>query len=312
MTKYCISFIFNTFSSFKNPELDTDALERNPKIFIGSPLMLLKLLRNFGHLIRNLGVEFVHLNAKICNGIEIYLVEYCSDSLQRFTFTCQNLRLFENLQKPFKKLIALKVEAPLDGKRNHYQFINDCNLPNLQYLFLQAYPYRMDQKDKIDHKNIEYLTIECTGINSFPFTFENLKYLSIYGMKEINDTFCEFIGKMQKLKIIRLMIYTNVCSDSLGKLFKLQNISTTIEEIRFAFGGMLSEPDSFKTIFRFIKCSRNLRKISFQLYDFEFRGHTGLWLQQLSLELSGEWKSCIISDTCDFFKYYVIEREIKC
>lgn len=82
-----------------------DALEQGPKIIVTK--LLLKLLRNFGHLIRNLGIHVRTLNDKLCIEIENYLVKYCSNSLQRLILVSKSKLLFENLQKPFQNIKQL-------------------------------------------------------------------------------------------------------------------------------------------------------------------------------------------------------------
>lgn len=314
MTKYLLLvlyLIFYTFSSLKTVKQDPDALEQNPRILINNPLLLLKLLRNFGHLIRNLGVDFHKLSAKICTGIESYLVKYCSNSLQRFTFAIRNYCFFEHLDKPFEKLIALKVKAPLDGgKRNSFQFINESNLPNLQYLYLDT--YNIDQQDRIHHKNVEYLSIECSYKNDSPFSFGNLKYLELYGKIEINDTFCEFIGKLIHLQIIKLISTKSCnCSDSIDRLLNLHNISTNVEEVEFSIDVNYCKKESIETIFRFMKRSQIVRKVGFNLRLCDLR--TDVWLQDISLKLSAEWKSYTIPKIRDEFSYkfrcFVLERK---
>lgn len=57
-------------------------LEANPEIMITEPIMRFRLLRNFGHMIRNLGINFNNMNVKCCAEIENYLTKYCSNSLQ--------------------------------------------------------------------------------------------------------------------------------------------------------------------------------------------------------------------------------------
>lgn len=289
--------------------LDTDAFVQYPRIFIKSPLALFKLLRNFGHLIRNLGVDLRELSANIYTAIEIYLVEYCSNSLERFAFKIYNYHIFEHLQKPFDKLIVLAVQAKLElGQRNSFQFINEINLPNLQSLCLSA--YRINQQDRIHHKNVEYLTVSSVHIIDFPFSFENLKYLFLGIMEEINDTLCQFIGQMKNLKIIRLIFSYTICecSDSLDRLLNLQNISTNVEEIELSSEIVSFRSESIETVFRFMKRSQRVRKVSFDLFS-EIHP-ADVWLQEQSLKLKDEWKSYITPKIkCSFkSKYFVLER----
>lgn len=134
---------------------------------------------------------FWHSNTKFLDAIEIYLARYGSDSLERFDLRCQRLKTpFENSQTPFKKLKALRLRTRLDKQQNFVQFINESNLPNLQYLYKATLGANINPHEKIHHKNVEYLTVESRQMNTFPFSFENLKELHFFGNTEVNDAFC--------------------------------------------------------------------------------------------------------------------------
>lgn len=302
--------ILNIFSGYIRPGVDTNALERNPRLIITNPIILLKLLRNFGHFIRNLGVDFWYLNTKICDAIEIYLAIYCSDSLERFDFSCKGPKKpFENLQKPLKKLKALRLRTHLDQQQNFVQFINESNLPNLQYLYIKTL-CDINSHEKIHHKNVEYLTVECIHMNTFPFSFENLKELNFFGNIEVNDAFCKYIGSMKHLKTMKLKsTYNRWSSDLLDKL--LQDVPLNVEKIRFGLREENCRKMSIETITHFMKQSRNLRKMSFVLEIGISNRAAEVWLQELSLKLCEEWESYMMDPyKCyKWYKCYVIERK---
>lgn len=112
---------------------DVWASEKNPKVFIDRAILLLRLLRNFGHMIVNLGINFKMLNEKTCAEVKHYLAEYCSDSLQRFSVECCKRLYFEDLQRPFKNVKALNVLAK---EKDDFLILNEDNFPNLQHLLI--------------------------------------------------------------------------------------------------------------------------------------------------------------------------------
>lgn len=302
--------ILNIFSCYEIPGVDTDALERNPRIFIWKPIILLKLLRNFGHFIRNLRVDLWATNAKICDKIAMYLAIYCSDSLERFDFSCNGPKTpFENLQKPFKKVHALRIHTNLDQQQNFVQCINESNFPNLQYLYIQTLYRDINPHEKIHHKNVEYLTVECEHMNAFPFSFENLKELNFFGNIEVNDAFCEYIGSIKHLKTMKLKSKPGWSSDMLDKL--LQDVPLNVERIRFGLRDENCRKMSIETISHFMKQNRNLRKMSFVLKRNTNNRASEVWLQELSLKLREEWESHMMDPYKSYiwYKCYVIERK---
>ena len=305
---------------FRYIDTDDDALEMNPKIFMDEPILLFKLLRNFGHLIRNLKIEFSLFDTECGIAIQSYLEEYCSDSLQRFSFEPNELiKHFENLQRPFKNLLALKIDTALYHKQNIYvQFINEKNLPNLQYFYMRR--HCVDQQAKINHKYVEDFTITCLNMITFPFSFENLKHLTLYGNIKINDAFCEYIRSLKHLKILKIHSWVIWNSNYFDKLLELQNIASNIEEIEIEVGDkldpwQLNRQYPAETILRFMKQCQNLRKMIFfhaYIHTESCANYVERWAQQLSLILSEEWKFNIITQPVlrDIFYhiYYEFER----
>lgn len=274
------------------------ALGHNPRILIVKPQILFKLLRNFGHLIRNLGVDFSELSVKICAGIQMYLVEYCSNSLERFAFETRNNRVFDQLHKPLEKLISLAMQAEVNVGTFSFQFINEINLPNLQDFMLES--YAIDTPDSIQHKNVEHLTIGHSYKCNFPFLFENLKYLTLQGMIEITDALCEFIDKMVNLKVIKIMTNpSRLHPDSFNRLLNLQIVLTNVEEVEFSFDIDHSKKQLIETVFRFMSHSPNVKKVSFRLY---FEQLEDAWFREFSPTLNADWISYIIQRNPDLFE----------
>lgn len=292
-------------------------MEQNPPIRIRNPIILFKLLRNFGHLIQNLGIDFSGVNVKICAEIENYLAQYCSDSLQRFSLMCNLSKIpFDNLKNPLKKVKALKVITVLPRKQNLIHFLNEINLPNVQHVIISSLGQELPISEKgIHYKNIEYFTIRYyprPPMDTFPFSFGNLKHFTIVGGIYINDALCECISNIKHLRTLKIMKFSILNSDSFSKLLRLQNILSNVEEMQFAFDkGMSAE-----VVICFLKQSRKLRKLTFHNFDFDhIKNHLYLkMLKTISSNLNDEWKVHIIDQyknpfsDCLIHKCHVIER----
>lgn len=91
--------------------------------------MALKLIRNFGHLLTNLHIEYrlFYVNCfgynfnynyphciALCKEIELYLEEYCSESLRQISIQGSKYsdrhRTLENIKKPFNNVETVYVE----------------------------------------------------------------------------------------------------------------------------------------------------------------------------------------------------------
>ncbi|XP_055301006.1 uncharacterized protein LOC129567764 [Sitodiplosis mosellana] len=283
------------YSKFLNQQVERDALEQNPLVFITKPIILLKLLRHFGHLIRNLGIGFSKLNMKLCVGIEIYLAKYCSDSLQRFSLICNTSKIaFKDLQKPLKKVIALKIHTVIDQKQNHIQFLNESNLPNVQHIYITNHDGLHNSEKEIHYENIESCTIESLRMDKFPFSFGNLKHFTLAGNICLNDAFCQCISKIEHLKTLKIMDMLIFDSDSFRKLLELQNILSSVVEMQFSFEKGMSAD----AVLHFLKQSRSVRKLTIHLHNGRYRGDKTRdyfrMLQTISLNLNDEWKVYII------------------
>lgn len=251
------------FSYFLNQEAETDALEMNPEILISNPLIALKLLRNFGHMIENLGIDFRYFNTKVSIEIENYLARYCSDSLQRLSLVCSTLKIhFEGLRKPLKNVSALKIQAVRDQIENQIRFLNESNLPNVKHIYIcgEGTPSH-DYGKKIHFENIEYFTLTWARIK-FPFSFGNLKHFIISGFGfKLNDAFCECIGNIDHLETLKIMMMAQFStnSDAFRKMLELQNVQTNVVELQFQYDKRMCPDD----IVRFFKKKWKTEKIEY-------------------------------------------------
>lgn len=274
--------------------------------------MLLKLLRNFGHLIKILGISYWNLNAKICAEIERnYLAKYCSDSLERLYLDCDYSKaIFEHLQEPLKKLTTLGVRTCTT------RYLNDKKLPNLRHMIYVHSGCSVRECEDIHYKNIEYFhLLPMPQMNKFPFSFENLKHFEINGNFEVNDAFCKLIENIKYLKTLKLITGTcDISADCFKKVFEIQNILLNVVEIEIRFRKSLSS----ELILEFLKQSKSLKKIHFvlfsgRIYDNEFDLYSKV-MQSVTSHLGSEWTTCIITPPKPPYysfteqKYYTIKR----
>lgn len=248
----------------------------------------LKLLRNFGHIIKNLRISFKNLSVKQCTEVENYLVRFCSESLQRFVVMCNTSKIiFKDLQKPLKNVTDLQIMMDKNQNLDHIRFLDENNLPNVNNVYISCYDELKDLTSvsgKLHYKNIEYFEISATRTGVYPFSFENLKHLTTDGNCIVNDALCEFIGHLNDLKTLKIrntMFGFNL--DPFRKILKLQNISSNIVELHFPYHPKISSND----VLSFLKQTRKLRKLSIPAsvpfpYDSNF-------LQEITSNLDSEW-----------------------
>lgn len=137
-------------------------------------LMTLKVLRNFGHTLRDIIIFYNNIKDNLeVKTMEIYVAKYCSESLEelRIMNRCNYERsvegaayTFEDNNKPFPNIRELK----LDGINYIQQNMIDKLFPNLNRLNISISPYFKD-----------YSVIE----KHFP----NLKSFSYDGMNEADE-----------------------------------------------------------------------------------------------------------------------------
>lgn len=283
--------------------------DANPLLYIHRPLLFFKFLRNFGHLTRNLRVCFDELNDQLCVQMENYLAKYCADSLQRFSLRCKWARChFEDLQTPFKNVIALKIQTSMDEQTDHIQFITEKNFPNLQELRFSG-SYYLSRSENFHLKNIESFSMFGNIHDTFPFIFENLKHLSV-GCLSITENFCEFVSKMRYLETISVMdVWWSNEQNMLPKMLALENVQSHVVEMTIQFKSI---DDSTDDLFHFIKRSQKLRKLSLFLsslyYSSKRRNMYTQAMKTIVSELGGNWTCKIINPCLNPFE---TQRQIK-
>lgn len=276
--------------------------------------MLLKLLRNFGHLINILGIDYWKINAKICAEFEKnYLAKYCSDSLERLYLDCDKNKItFEHLQQPFKKLTTLGIYH--NGFHTKTRYLNDKMLPSLRHMiYLNNCPTEIECED-IHYKNIEYFSlVSIVPMDKFPFTFDNLKHLCVHGSIVANDAFCELIENIKHLKTLKLLIYREQSSDSFRKIIGIQNILLNVVEIEIEFQKSLS----LEIILELLKRSKNLKKICFvsytNPYKYKFELYSNM-MHAVTSNLESEWTSFVITspEVVCINSYFQVKDTVKC
>lgn len=253
-----------------------------------------KVLRNFGHMIKNFRVHFWEINAKHCTEIENYLAIYCSDSLQRLTMTCNTSKIaFKDLQKPLKKVTYLKIIIITDDETiEHIQFPNESNLPNLNEIeiFSNCLYFFEQSSKKLHYDNIEYFTYWAWRERIFPLSFGKLKHLTTAANCQVNDAFCECIGNIKDLKTLKIlstMFFSN-SERKFGKMLELPNILSNLEELQFQYSYSISLND----ILPFVKHNQSLRKLSIHMdttNDFVNKNYLH-FLETISSNLGIGWK----------------------
>lgn len=115
----------------------TEIKIRCPDIFVIDRVVALKLLRNFGHLMKDLHISMLlFYYPELCRLVESYLFEYCTESVNRLTVT-DNFISFENIQKPLKNVKTLHMEEITFRRELPF----NKNFPNLQSLKLGRNTY---------------------------------------------------------------------------------------------------------------------------------------------------------------------------
>lgn len=264
-----------------------------------------RILRNFGSLIKYFIIVFFRTNIRFCAEFEKYLSIYCWNSLQRLSIMCNETGTFFNhLQKPFEKLIYLKIVIRNEQDVNLFEFLNESNLPNVNEIAMSCgTPSFFEKFSKIiDFERIEYFTFNGWRERKYPFKLRNLKHLTISGKCEFNDALCECIGNIKDLKTLKFKCRT-YSLDGFIKILELQNVLSNLEELQFEYGKppwYLRENFNFYShILHFLKLGQNLKKLSVViLLASEFKLYLN-YLEWVSSNLDVEWKSKAINEFHD-------------
>lgn len=303
----------------------------NPsKVVIKKPATILQLLRSFGHMLKDIYINFDSLeqnvNVNFCAEVECYLAKYCSVSLHRLTLRCNpsEWRL-KNLHKPLSNVTALKIH--LDLKHRSYLLLNGRlpnrlhfdykdRLPKLTNIYVKTMEYHYDYKwEPIHFENVETITIENSAmLREFPFSFGpfgKLKHLAFIN-SVLNDAFLQFvrnIGHLTSLKMFRVNYKrSRFIAGNFTKLLESPNLLSTIEELFIELNESMSSVD----ILHFLERSQKLKTFAILCEKFEgCRFPRGLEeLEASSVEyrekIENLWKT--ITSRLDFkWKCYVID-----
>lgn len=236
-----------------------DKTNKKPKIYITNPVTILRLLRNFGHMLKHIYINFDFFDAKFCAEIEWYLAEYCSESLSRLSLRCNSSKiLFEHLHKPLANVRTVGIYVYENQKLTHLQF-NEKYLPRLKYLYMSNESSRvMHYSDPIHFENIEYFLVRTYAFcrfAKFPLTFAKLKHL-VFMCFMLNDEWCSFVGNIQHL--MTLEMYRIGENPLLGKMFELPNFLSNIEELVLDVNPYMLADD----FLRFLEKSRALKTLT--------------------------------------------------
>lgn len=237
---------------------------------IENPKTFLKLLRNFGHLIKNLEICYWKTNPNIYVGIETYLSQYCFDSVQRLSLFCvptmKTKTPLENLQRPLKRVVSLIIITSAVESPKYIRFINENNLPNVRNILVDNRKNELHDSDKIHFKilrNVEHCTLFTMRIDTYPFEFENLKHFTVDGNINVNDAFCECISKIEHLKTLKIMSFALFSIESFSKMLELKNVVSNVEEMQFKFHDKISP----EIVLQFLKQSQRVQKLSIHLNE---------------------------------------------
>lgn len=124
---------------------------------ITSPIFTLKFLRNFGHLISDLQINFGIFNINQCEHIEQYLVKYSAKSLRFISLSCHPYKeLFKNIKDPFSNAYSIKMQncCFLRSKLAYNAFF-----PRLRYLQVDANLYEIRSFINTDMPFVKSLAI---------------------------------------------------------------------------------------------------------------------------------------------------------
>lgn len=135
-----------------------------PDICVTHPVIALKLLRNFGHLITTLHLEydlFFKLENQphqpFCKIIEHYLAKYCSQSLHTISLqggiNTNNHIIFEDIQKPFINIKTVHTEKCTFGEELPFNRV----FPNVKSLKLGFNKYIFPSAIRVQLGSVENL-----------------------------------------------------------------------------------------------------------------------------------------------------------
>lgn len=120
----------------------------------------LRVLRNFGNMIKNFRMNSYGISKKLFAKIGNYLAIYCADSLERIIMVDTQMKIpFKNLRKPLKKVIFLRIiieyPGPIMG-HVHIRHINERIFPNVNEIVISSGGYDFSGEKKPKNPLCEY------------------------------------------------------------------------------------------------------------------------------------------------------------
>lgn len=146
-------------------------------ILVTTTVMALKILRNFGHLIENIHVNFyIQSPLRKCNQqiLEEYFVKYGSNSFIKMSLTENRRIFFENIQTPFSNVKSLHI---VDCRFGHELPFNRI-FPNLQTLRLGLNRYSNPSAIRMNFLALVNLAIDDSYYKIQENDFEELLKLN--------------------------------------------------------------------------------------------------------------------------------------
>lgn len=260
----------------------------------------MKVLRNFGHMIKYFRVCFANVNPKLSIKIEDYLTIYCFDSLQQLSISCHKSRItFNDFRKPLKKLTDLRIIYMLTGEcviADHIQFIDEKNLPNLNKINIRSGidSFSGEMGKEFHFENVEYFTLCAIREERYPFSFGKLKHLTIWGGCYVNDNLYKLISNIKILKTLRIIRPSNLFGpDRFHKILESKNVQSNVEEMQFPYEESISSYD----ILRFVNNCHYLKKLTILMCERSTEGIEKYtkFFEKISLNLGVRWTFQIIN-----------------
>lgn len=186
-------------------------------------LASLKIVRNFGHIISNLIIEYCSSDTRAAK-ILFYVIKYCSKSLHTLMIRRYNSPLqsiLKSNENPFTNLKKLYIRQCYHGESNLWKF-DGVVFPNLQTLKFNL--NNMRSVDFISPKMVYHIK----SLKSFSF----------------DDTYAQYNDKR---------IYTDIVD--------MIKLNTHLEKFEIALLEQFDE-QSFEALMRHLECLPNLRRLN--------------------------------------------------
>lgn len=308
------------------PHINPFDEKKYPKLW--HPSMPLKILRNFGWLLRKLDIRFSAFNINICDQIEYYLAEYCSESLNQLSIDANYSRSSSgNLHKPLMGVTHLNIYIMGFKESNIILNIKE-NLPALKYVHIYGFN-NYDRFEKLHFNGIDYFKFETdpisfmmSNMSKYPFSFDTLKHLKFKARVELNDDWFNFVRNLKQhlttLQIMGVKFDKEHPIDFFAKILETHNFLPKIEELQVELLPYMCP----RNILRFLEQSRNLKKLMLNRYKSKYTYLPIIIpeddlkiLKTIVSNLGAEWKYHIIYPFLKKpltyyipFECYVIER----